>query len=100
MAEGLCLRLGRRDMNTFRTVEREGKLPVVHVADDHLELLDQAIGSLPPEYQVGHQSGDEPGPVRHHILVGPTRPGRPTTLSLALQRRTSSTRSATLSIKV
>jgi hypothetical protein len=69
MAEGLCLRLGRRDMNTFRTVEREGKLPVVHVADDHLELLDQAIGSLPPEYQVGHQSGDEPGPVRHHILV-------------------------------
>ena len=38
-------------------------------ADDHLELLDQAIGSLPAEYQVGHQPGDEPGLVRHHILV-------------------------------
>ena len=38
-------------------------------ADDHLELLDQVIGSLPVEYQVGHQPGDEPGLVRHHILV-------------------------------
>ena len=38
-------------------------------ANDHLELLDQAIGSLPPEYQVGHEPGDEPGLVRHHILV-------------------------------
>ena len=38
-------------------------------ADDHLELLDQTIGSLPVEYQVGHQPGDEPGLVRHHILV-------------------------------
>ena len=32
MSDRICLRLGRRDMNTFRTVEREGKLPVVHVA--------------------------------------------------------------------
>jgi hypothetical protein len=38
-------------------------------ADDHLELLDQAIAALPPEYQVGHQPGDEPGLVRHNILV-------------------------------
>ncbi len=38
-------------------------------ADDHLELLDQAIGSLPLEYQVGHEPGDEPRLVRHHILV-------------------------------
>ena len=38
-------------------------------ADDHLELLDQAIGSLPVEYQAGHEPGDDPGLVRHHILV-------------------------------
>ena len=38
-------------------------------ADDHLELLDQAIGSLPAEFQVGHEPGDDPGLVRHHILV-------------------------------
>jgi hypothetical protein len=31
--------------------------------------LDQVIGSLPVEYQVGHEPGDEPGLVRHHILV-------------------------------
>jgi hypothetical protein len=38
-------------------------------ADDHLELLDQAIAVLPSEHQVGHQPGDDPGLVRHHILV-------------------------------
>jgi hypothetical protein len=38
-------------------------------ADDHLELLDQAIGALPPEYHLGHEPGDETGLVRHHILV-------------------------------
>jgi hypothetical protein len=38
-------------------------------ADDHLELLDQAIGSLPVEYQAGHEPGDKPGLVRHHILL-------------------------------
>ena len=38
-------------------------------ADDHLELLDQAIGALPPEYHLGHEPGDDPGLVRHHILV-------------------------------
>jgi len=38
-------------------------------ADDHLELLDQAIGSLPPEYQAGHEPGDDPDLVQHHILV-------------------------------
>jgi transposase len=39
MADRICLRLGRRDMNTFRTVEREGKLPVVHVAGRHAIAL-------------------------------------------------------------
>ena len=38
-------------------------------ADDHLELLDQVIGSLPLEYQVGHEPGDDPNLVRHHIVV-------------------------------
>jgi hypothetical protein len=38
-------------------------------ADDHLELLDQVIGALPAKYQVGHEPGDDPGLVRHHILV-------------------------------
>jgi hypothetical protein len=38
-------------------------------ADDHLELLDQVIGSLPAEYQAGHEPGDEADLVRHHILV-------------------------------
>ena len=35
MSDRICLRLGRRDMNTFRTVERDRKLPVVHVAGRH-----------------------------------------------------------------
>src|SRR6516164_7822184 len=35
MSDRICLRLGRRDMNAFRTVERVGKLPVVHVAGRH-----------------------------------------------------------------
>lgn len=39
MSDGICLRLGRRDMNTFRTVEREGQLPVVHVAGRHAVAL-------------------------------------------------------------
>ena len=38
-------------------------------ADDHLELLDQAIAALPPEYQLGHEPGDDPSLVRHHILL-------------------------------
>ena len=38
-------------------------------AEDHLELLDQVIGGFPVEYQVGHEPGDEPSLVRHHILV-------------------------------
>jgi hypothetical protein len=37
--DGICLRLGRRDMKTFRTVEREGHLPVVHVAGRHAVAL-------------------------------------------------------------
>ena len=38
-------------------------------ADDHLELLDQAIAVLPPEYHLGHEPGDDPGLLRHHILL-------------------------------
>jgi hypothetical protein len=38
-------------------------------ADDHLELLDQAIGALPPEHHAGHEPGDDPDLVRHHILL-------------------------------
>ncbi len=38
-------------------------------ADDHLELLDQPIGALPEEYHLGHEPGDDPDLVRHHILV-------------------------------
>jgi hypothetical protein len=38
-------------------------------ADDHLELLDRAIAALPADYQLGHEPGDDPGLVRHHILV-------------------------------
>jgi hypothetical protein len=37
--------------------------------DDHLELLDQAICSLPPEYRVGHEEGDDQKEVLHEILV-------------------------------
>jgi hypothetical protein len=44
-------------------------------ADDHLELLDEAIVALPAEYQVGHEPGDDPGLVRHHILLERQRIG-------------------------
>ena len=32
MADGINLRLRRRDMNVFRTIDEEGKRPIVHVA--------------------------------------------------------------------
>jgi len=38
-------------------------------ADDHLELLDEAIAALPAKYQAGHQPGDLPETVVHPILV-------------------------------
>ncbi len=38
-------------------------------ADDHLELLDQVVAVLPGEYQLGHEPGDDPGLVHHHILL-------------------------------
>src|SRR5665213_3169345 len=38
-------------------------------ADDHLELLDQAIAALPADYQLGHQPGDLPEDVVHPLLV-------------------------------
>lgn len=40
-----------------------------NTADDHLELLDQAIAALPVDYQVGHQIEDGPADVVHPILV-------------------------------
>ncbi len=38
-------------------------------ADDHLELLEQAIQALPPEYRLGHEEGDDPSLVLHRMLV-------------------------------
>ena len=37
--------------------------------DDHLELLDQVIAALPPDYQVGHEPGEDASLVGHHIVV-------------------------------
>ena len=37
--------------------------------DDHLELLEQVVRSVPPEYQLGHEEGDDPALVVHPILV-------------------------------
>jgi hypothetical protein len=39
VADGINLRLGRRDMNVFRTIDRAGERPVVHVAGRHLAAL-------------------------------------------------------------
>ena len=36
--------------------------------EDHLELLDRALAVLPEEYRVGHEPGDDPSGVRHHIV--------------------------------
>ena len=38
-------------------------------ADDHLELLEQAVRSVPPEYALGHEEDDDPSLVVHPILV-------------------------------
>ncbi len=38
-------------------------------ADDHLELLEQVVRSVPLEYQLGHEEGDDPALVVHPILV-------------------------------
>lgn len=37
--------------------------------DDHLELLEQVVRSVPLEYQLGHEEGDDPALVVHPILV-------------------------------
>jgi hypothetical protein len=37
--------------------------------DDHLELLERAVCSVPPEYRLGHEEGDDPGLVVHPIVV-------------------------------
>ncbi len=39
MADGINLRLRRRDMNVFRTIDEEGRRPVVHVAGRHPAAL-------------------------------------------------------------
>jgi hypothetical protein len=38
-------------------------------AEDHLELLDEVLAALPFDYQVGHEPGDDPSLIRHHIVV-------------------------------
>jgi hypothetical protein len=38
-------------------------------ADDHLELLEQVVRAVPPEYQLGHEEDDDPALVVHPILV-------------------------------
>lgn len=35
VSDRICLRLGRRDMNTFATIDKAGARPVVHVAGRH-----------------------------------------------------------------
>ena len=35
MADGINLRLRRRDMNVFRTIDQDGRRPVAHVAGKH-----------------------------------------------------------------
>jgi hypothetical protein len=40
-----------------------------HNVDDHLELLEQAVRSVPPEYQLGHEEDDDRALVVHPILV-------------------------------
>jgi hypothetical protein len=40
-----------------------------HNTDDHLELLEQVVRSVPPEYALGHEEGDDPALVLHPILV-------------------------------
>jgi len=37
--------------------------------DDHLELLEQVVRAVPPEYALGHEEGDDPALVLHPILV-------------------------------
>ncbi len=37
--------------------------------DDHLELLEQVVCSVPAEYALGHEEGDDPSLVVHPILV-------------------------------
>lgn len=35
MGDRIALRLGRHDMNVFRTIDEAGRRPVVHVAGKH-----------------------------------------------------------------
>jgi len=37
--------------------------------DGHLELLEQVVRAVPPEYALGHEEGDDPALVVHPILV-------------------------------
>jgi hypothetical protein len=40
-----------------------------HNVDDHLELLEQVVRSVPLEYQLGHEEDDDPALVVHPILI-------------------------------
>jgi hypothetical protein len=40
-----------------------------HNVDDHLELLEQAVRSVPPEYALGHEEDDDRALVVHPILI-------------------------------
>jgi hypothetical protein len=40
-----------------------------HNTDDHLELLEQVVRAVPPEYALGHEEDDDPALVVHPILV-------------------------------
>ena len=40
-----------------------------HNVEDHLELLEQVVRSVPAEYALGHEEGDDPALVLHRILV-------------------------------
>jgi hypothetical protein len=44
VGDGINLRLGRRDMNVFRTMDRAGERPVVHVAGRHPAALCPSCG--------------------------------------------------------
>ena len=62
--------------------------------DDHLELLEQVVRTVPAEYALGHEEGDDPAMVVHPDWSGPTRRGPPTASLTPSQRPTSTTRSA------
>ncbi len=55
-------------------------------ADDHLELLEQAVCAVPAEYRLGHDEGDDPSLVVHPILVRADSAGATHHFVMALAR--------------